>query len=82
LNVYWNVVDFKTCLDNFCEDLARSCENLIFVSAQNKTILLTEKPASQLNFFDRLLNFSQQHGQENSNAHSIPSTFLYPPDFS
>jgi len=31
-----DVVDFKTCLDNFCEDLAKSCENLILISAQTK----------------------------------------------
>jgi len=28
--LYKGIADFKACLDNFCEDLARSCENWIF----------------------------------------------------
>jgi len=45
------VADFEACLDNFCEDPARSCENLIFFFCPNKTILLTKKPARQLKLF-------------------------------
>jgi len=43
--------DFKACLDNFCEDLARSCENLMFFSCPRRTLLLTEKPTSQPKVF-------------------------------
>ena len=30
------VADFKACLDNFCEDPARSCEDLNFFPAQTE----------------------------------------------
>jgi len=45
-----DIADVKACLDNFCEDLARSCENWIF-SCPRRNILLTEKPSSQPKLF-------------------------------
>jgi len=55
------IADFKACLDNFCEDLARSCENWMFFSCPRRTLLLMRSQPVSLKFFRHMLNFSQQY---------------------
>ena len=72
------ISDSKAHMD-YCEDPARGCENLNFCFPAKKSCsTLTEKPCVvSLNFFERWLDFFQQHvifktnGRENSNIHNF-----------
>ena len=57
VSVNKGVSDLKYCLD-YCENPARSCENLNFCFLA-QTELTEKKP--DLNFFERLLDFSQKY---------------------
>ena len=71
------ISDIKACLD-YCEDPVGSFENLNLCFSVQASLV-------SLNFFERLLAFSQQHDIENKWAgkflpdlHNNPFTFLNP----